>query len=226
MGVLNADMIGYTETPEGRELIQIQETSSSMWITNLSIEIAHDNPNLNLQVDRGPAHPYSDHYSFIRYNFNATFFFEYEFNDYYHSPEDTLEHMDMDYCVRVTQLMVGTLASLAEQAIGDWTPPQVTLNTPAPGNLYVNGQTIMPLPFGATIVLGGLTVGAVASDAGSGMDRVEFYIDGVLVATDIQSPYEFLWDDTALFRHKLSVQAFDQAGNYAGDDMNVWTIIL
>jgi leucyl aminopeptidase len=226
VGVLNADMIGYTETAEGQGTIQVQETAPSMWITNLSMNISENHPELNLEVDREPAHPNSDHFSFIRYGFNASFFFEYEFNEYYHSPEDTLEHMDMDYCVRVTQLMVGTLVSLAEQASGDWTPPQLILTTPAPGNMYLNGQALMPLPFGVTVVLGGLTVAAAASDDDTGMDRVEFYLDGVLQDTDDQAPYEFMWDEAALFRHTLGVRAYDRAGNYATIDANVWTVIL
>jgi leucyl aminopeptidase len=225
-GVLNADMIGYTETAQGREMVTVQETTSSMWITNLSINITHDNPDLDLQIERASARPYSDHFSFIRYNFNASFFFEYEFNDYYHSPDDILEHMDMGYCTRVTRLMVGTLVSLAEQVTGDWTPPQLSLITPAPGNLYLNGLALMPLPFGATVVLGGLIITAEASDEVSGMDRIEFYIDGELKATDTQIPYEFVWDEPALFRHSLNVQAYDQAGNYASIERHVWTIIL
>jgi len=226
VGALNADMIGYTETVEGRGLVEVQETSSSMWITNISINISQDNPDLDLQVDRGSAHPYSDHYSFIRYDFNASFFAEYEFNDYYHSSEDTLEHMDMDYCVRVTRLVVGTLVELAEQAIGDWTPPQVTLTTPAPGNLYVNGQEVIPLPLGTTVVFGEITVTVDAADDASGMDRIEFYIDGILQDTDEQAPYEFVWTGPSLFRHTLGVQAYDQVGNIASIESKVWTVIL
>ena len=36
------------------------------------------------------------------------------FNDYYHSPEDTIEHMNIGYAVEVTQLAIGSLAELAE----------------------------------------------------------------------------------------------------------------
>ncbi|MGC9554274.1 MAG: Ig-like domain-containing protein, partial [Thermoplasmatota archaeon] len=169
---------------------------------------------------------YSDHYSFIRYGFNATFFFEYEFNDYYHSPEDVIENMDLDYCTRVTRLMVGTLAELAELATGDWTPPYLRMDTPAPGRLYFRGQELIPLPFGTTVVVGGLTVTVYAGDNDTGMDRVEFYVDGVLQATDDQDPYQFVWDQPSLFRRTLEAQAYDRAGNRASVTSRIWTFIF
>ena len=227
VGVLNADMIGYTETEEGRTQIEIQETPESMWLTNVSIAFSQEyRESIDLQVVRDSAHPYSDHYSFIRYGFNATFFFEYEFNDYYHSPEDVIENMDLDYCTRVTRLMVGTLAELAELATGDWTPPYLRMDTPAPGRLYFRGQELIPLPFGTTVVVGGLTVTVYAGDNDTGMDRVEFYVDGVLQATDDQDPYQFVWDQPSLFRRTLEAQAYDRAGNRASVTSRIWTFIF
>lgn len=226
-GVLNADMIGYTETEEGRTRIEVQETPESMWMTNVSMAVSQEyRESINLQVVRDNAQPYSDHYSFIRYGFNATFFFEYEFNDYYHSPEDIIDNMDVDYCTRVTRLMVGTLVELAELATGDWTPPHLRWGTPAPGHFYFQGQELIPLPFGTTVVVGGLTVSVDAGDNDTGMDRVEFYVDDTLQATDDQAPYEFVWDQPSLFRHTLEVQAHDRAGNNASIATHVWTAIF
>lgn len=59
------------------------------------------------------------------------------------------------------------------------TPPNVTITSP-------NSE----LPLHGTIV-----ISASASDE-SGISKVEFYIDDVLIATCNQAPFEFLWDTT------------------------------
>ncbi len=213
MGVLNADMIGYTETETGRRHIEIQEVPSSTWMTNLSINLTERYPSLNLTVARERSHPYSDHHSFISYGFNATFFFEYDFNDYYHSPDDTIDKMDLDYATRVTRLMVGTLTELAVLAEGDWEPPALSFKRPRRGTLYLQDSEATSLPLGMTVVVGDLTVEASASDNLSAVDRVEFSMDGRLLATDSEAPYTFLWDERALLFHRLQATAYDAAGN-------------
>jgi thermitase len=82
----------------------------------------------------------------------------------------------------------------------DDTPPAVELLSPTEGE----------------VVAGQITVEASASD-GSGIARVEFYVDGVLAATDPATPYQYLWDteQTANGDHTLSVAAADTAGNTA-----------
>ncbi|MFO8133663.1 MAG: M20/M25/M40 family metallo-hydrolase [Thermoplasmatota archaeon] len=213
VGVLNADMIGYTETETGRHTIEVQEISSSKWMTNMSINLTERYPVLNLTVSRERSHPYSDHHSFISYGFNATFFFEYEFNDYYHSSEDTIEHMDLDYATRVTRLMVGTLTELAVIAEGDWEPPTLTFEHPRRGTLYVQDAAAASLPFDMTVIVGSITLEVSASDNDSAVDRVEFYIDGELLATDTTAPYTHVWDERALLLHRLEARAIDTAGN-------------
>jgi subtilisin family serine protease len=82
----------------------------------------------------------------------------------------------------------------------DTTPPTVDLLSPAPGD----------------VVAGTITVVASATD-GSGIARIEFFVDGVLAATDPAPPYQYLWDVAAATNgaHTLSVTAVDTAGNEA-----------
>ncbi|MEA2054750.1 MAG: hypothetical protein U9O96_06550 [Candidatus Thermoplasmatota archaeon] len=54
------------------------------------------------------------------------------------------------------------------------------------------------------------------------MDKVEFYIDDVLKATDDEEPYEWLWDETVFLKHTLKAVAYDNAGNTAKDEQVVW----
>jgi len=213
VGVLNADMIGYAKSDVGRHTIEVQETPVSQWITNMSINVTGRYHALNLTVAREPSHPYSDHHSFIRYGFNATFFFEYEFNDYYHSPDDTIDKMDLDYATRVTRLMVGTLTELATLTEEDWEPPVLSFQRPRQGMLYVQDNEAAPLPFGASVIVGGITIEVSAVDNDSAVDHVAFSIDGELLAVDREAPYTVVWNERAVLFHSIEARAVDTAGN-------------
>lgn len=60
----------------------------------------------------------------------------------------------------------------------------------------------------------------------SGVDHVEFLVDGVLRAVDSEAPYEFAWDagQEALGDHALEEWAFDVAGNEAAHTLVVKTV--
>lgn len=69
---------------------------------------------------------------------------------------------------------------------------------------------------------GQVTVYADASD-NTGVDRVEFYLDGELVFTDYSPPYEFNLDSGKYDNgeHELSGKAFDLVGESSSDDMAI-----
>jgi hypothetical protein len=69
-------------------------------------------------------------------------------------------------------------------------------------------------PTAGAIVNGTVTVNTTATDntGGSGISKVELYVDGVLNSTDIASPYNFSWNTTALAfgtSHTLTAKAYD-----------------
>jgi len=80
----------------------------------------------------------------------------------------------------------------------DTTPPTVSIASPT------NGATVK----------GSVTISASASDA-SGIQRVEFYIDGKLKATDYTAPYTYQWNSRSVKAgtHRILVAAYDNAGN-------------
>ena len=224
VAVLNADMIGYAETNEGKTHVIIEETTSSSWITDIAINASEEYADeIELEIVREPSYPYSDHASFLQYGFDAIFFFEYEFNDYYHSSEDTIDKMDLDYAARITRLIVATLIELAEIKEGDYEKPVVKIEKPY-GHLYINNREIISLP--STVIIGKIEIEAYAFDNESGIDSVEFYIDGRMVARDEQQPYQWLWDKRALLLHKIGVKAYDKAGNEGYDEIKVWIFNL
>lgn len=59
---------------------------------------------------------------------------------------------------------------------------------------------------------------AQVSDETSGIDRVEFSVDGVVQYTDTQSPYEWTW--TGLGDYTVTATAYDVAGNSQSQSMS------
>ncbi len=92
---------------------------------------------------------------------------------------------------------------------GDTTPPTVNVTSP------VRGATVS----------GTVDIIADAADA-VGVTRVEFLVNGEVVATDTQPPYAFAWNTTAVSngQHTLGARAFDAAGNQATDNDTVVTV--
>ncbi|TML08512.1 MAG: hypothetical protein E6G39_17755 [Actinobacteria bacterium] len=82
--------------------------------------------------------------------------------------------------------------------IKDTTAPAVAMTAPAAGSVLSSS----------------VTVSANASD-NVGVTKVEFYVDGVLVATDITAPYSASWNtnNSALGAHALTAKAYDLANN-------------
>lgn len=68
-----------------------------------------------------------------------------------------------------------------------------------------------------------VTLSATASDAGSGVSKVEFYVDGTLLAIDTSSPYSATWQLRKVTKggHTIMVRAYDGAGNKAEAVSNV-----
>lgn len=80
----------------------------------------------------------------------------------------------------------------------DTIAPTCTLTAPA------NGATVSNT----------VTLSATASDNQS-VSRVEFYVDGVKVATDTTSPYSYAWDSKSVANgnHTIMAKAFDPSNN-------------
>ena len=86
---------------------------------------------------------------------------------------------------------------------GDNIPPTVLILYPQAGNVFTAGE-IVPI--------------AVDAQDNSGIDKVEFYIDGQLLYTDTSAPYQYDWDTTGYgdgLSHSIYVKVYDLAGNTA-----------
>jgi chitodextrinase len=93
---------------------------------------------------------------------------------------------------------VGT-SSTVTVTVADQTPPTVSVTAPASGS-QLNGTV-------------SFTASASDNSGGTGVNKVEFYVDGTLKSSDTSSPYSYSWDTTTASNgsHGISVKAYDNA---------------
>jgi len=117
VAVLNADMIGFAPTSSDGSKGKIFENTASKWIVNFTNDINQiyaDYIGIQPLIPQGESGG-SDHYYFWQYGYDAVFYHEFNFNDYYHSADDTIETMNITYTTRFSRLILATLAEMALQ---------------------------------------------------------------------------------------------------------------
>ncbi len=104
----------------------------------------------------------------------------------------------------------------------DTTPPLVHIDKPS-RYLYIADRAIMPT-LRRPIILGGITLEAVAMDDESGINRVEFLIDNDIKNISHGWPYEWSWNENSFGFYTIKARAYDNAGNSDIDSMDVYII--
>ncbi len=108
-----------------------------------------------------------------------------------------------------------TLTASAHDAAGNTTNASVTItvkNNTTPPPDTTPPTTSITSPTGGT-VSGTVNVQANAAD-NVGVTKVDLYVDGSFVASDVASPYAFSWNTTGLSgSHTIKTKAYDAAGN-------------
>ena len=77
---------------------------------------------------------------------------------------------------------------------------------------------------GNTVLLGRTTLVAYASDD-SKIEKVEFYIDGTLMKTVTDEPYEWFWHQFTIGKRTITVQAYDDQGKTATATIDVFVFM-
>ena len=109
----------------------------------------------------------------------------------------------------------------------DETAPTAALTDPVAGSVNVNDAALpLPVALPYTVVIGDKTVRADAADALSGVDRVDFYVDGALRGTASAAPYQWLWpaSQERAGGHLVEIAAVDVAGHVTSQGLNVVTV--
>jgi hypothetical protein len=89
--------------------------------------------------------------------------------------------------------------------------PELNMKRPKPGWIYIWDLFGIPFPFiPYAMVFAHLTCKVEASDP-SGITKVEFFIDDVLIMDDTELPYEYEWN-ADVGNYILKVRAYNQYG--------------
>jgi Peptidase family M28 len=115
IGDLNLDGMGYAANSEDGHKIKHYANSQSAWMVDISQKIASVYADtIGLEVIKLPHVTFSDHQSFVKYNYQASYLNEYSINPYYHTSDDLIKHINITYLAKLCKLTLGTLASMAE----------------------------------------------------------------------------------------------------------------
>ena len=134
VGTLNADMIGFAITHTHGSQIKVYNNDASDWLYDFTESVSQqyfDYIDL-ITLDTGYTWG-SDHNSFWDVGYDALFYHEFEFNDFYHSPEDNITNMNITYAVKGSRLVLATLAELAQSVALSDPPNAPTISGPASG---------------------------------------------------------------------------------------------
>ncbi len=103
-------------------------------------------------------------------------------------------------------------------------PSYIQLKVTKPENaLYLFDKKI--LPFFVPLSFGKITIEVTATSKDFGIEKVEFYVDGILRSTDFDEPYSWTWNSLALLRHTVNVVAYDTRGYNSTRTFTLWKIL-
>jgi len=102
----------------------------------------------------------------------------------------------------------------------DIEPPYITIEKPKLGYLYLFDKELFPL-LKNTIILGKIKIRVVELGA-SDVEKVLFYIDGNLMESVSNAPFEWLWDDKSFSKHEIEIHVYDENNNINRKTINVW----
>lgn len=222
---LNADMIGYAETDQGGKNVSLSSTEDAKWIIEEIKNINQDyNINFNIKqrwnITPGGPRSGSDYHDFVLYGYEAIAFWEDEFNrNYFHTPDDTIEHVNFSYLVNVTKLIVGSLAYLADFEV---TFPRIKIVTPKRGKLYFEDRIIKILSYDKTKVINDVLIHTNVKQGDSPISYVEFYYDGKKVFNDTEAPYQYRLNKFSIRKHKIKVIVYDEKGRCSSDEIKFY----
>jgi len=102
-------------------------------------------------------------------------------------------------------------------------PPTIELIKPESKRFYFRNRSLFRFP--VILIIGYIDIKVNVSDS-KGIEKVEFYIDGNLKNTRTESNeaevYSWMWNERRVFRHTISVIAYDTDGNTATTTKSVF----
>ena len=83
--------------------------------------------------------------------------------------------------------------------------------------VYINGNKIFP--FIKSVMIGDALI---RTNTPEDIQYVEFYVDGLLMDSDVDEPFEWVWDEIDFLKHTVKVVAYDSFENRTEDELVIW----
>jgi hypothetical protein len=221
----NADMIGYVETQSGFENVSISYTQDAKWMFD-KIQLVNNNSGINFNIrSNWNIEPYgkrggSDFYDFVQYGYDAIAFWESEWNaTYFHTKDDTIDHINFEYLTNVTKLIVGSIAYMADVENHQ---PKIRIGAPRRGKSYFEDRQIRNLRHDRIRIFDDFLICTEVESGNSPIERVEFYYDDKLIFTDYEIPYQWRLNKRSIGKHMIRVVIFDEIGRYSSDEIRIY----
>lgn len=229
VAVLNLDIIGYAETSEGGKILRFFHEEPSTWIADFAKTISSKYIDIiDLSVESLPNYPGADNQAFVDYGYDGVWIAQHDSNWVGHSENDTLEHINLTYHIKVTKLMLAILTELGIKPINI----QVILRAPLEGMGYFKDIPLIELPFakyyfqrlrGITVAIGKPTAKAEVI-CKEKIKYVIFTMDDMFIFWDDTPPYEWKIHGKAyplIGRHTLKVIAYSETNEIDSDQMDI-----
>jgi hypothetical protein len=112
--------------------------------------------------------------------------------------------------------------------VEDTTPPELVLERPAAGGVYILDREVAVISGGGSLILGPVTVVVRATDALTQVDCTEIYIDDDLKVSVSEDGGEisWTWNERAIGLHTVRATAADSLDNTASTERIIWIVSL
>jgi hypothetical protein len=241
VAVINVDMIGFATTAEGGRTIIFGGPKQSMWLGDFVHTVSslyRNQLNMTAIIVTGSDSGIGvDLQSFIDYGFDGLDVLRYEQDSpWYHTQNDTLDHVNWTYLTKTTKFILAVFAELARTPI----ELQVIITKPYEGYVYFFNNPLYPLMVknrhlglrGTTVILGSFTV-YIDVTPYNNIDNVCICIDGITEDWNMSASPHYQWELPGYYpyyfdfgRHTIEILAYDTFGNVASDEINIFLLTI
>lgn len=229
---INADVIGYANTTEGKRTLGLIYPERSIWLGVFMTKVSslyRNQTNMTVKTF-GYVSGFSDYSSFVNYGFDTIYAPRTEQCPWDHKEKDTSDRLNWTDLAKATKLYLAVVAELASTPI----ELQVIITKPYEGYFYFFNDPLRPLNFkskkhdfrGTTFILGSATVN-VRVIPNADIVSVLFCIDGGEKYLQYGDASQYNWTifDPVNFgpigRHSIEVLVYTPSGKVASDEMDI-----
>ncbi len=232
---INADMIGYANSSNGGKEFRLGYTNGARWMSkdieslNKVYDIGFENISF-FELSQDAIIGHGDYFNFVKYGYECVSFWQQETNKkYYHTANDTIEHINFSYLTNMTKLIISGIVRFADiEVLGQ---PNIRIVSPKKGKIYdkdlLKKDLTLPkftiLPFRITRIFDNVDVYAEVRPGVYNVDYVCFYYDDKEVFNTSKKPFIYILDNVGFGFHEIKAEVCDKNGGRDTDQIKIFS---